>query len=1194
LSEGKQWITAEVELPQELLDAHAEGRVVFFVGAGASYAAPSSLPLFEDLAIALGAEAGKPYVKPAAGAGEPLDRFLGGLTHLTPPYAVHERAHATLTPTTSLPNDWHDTIVRLAAAYGHPRIVTTNFDDHLDAAATAAGVTFSDKWIGPALPLGHTVAGLVHLHGSVTRGHEELVLTDKDLGEAYLSEAWATRFLLRLFQENMVVFIGYGLTDPTMRYLTLGLPSGASLYAFERTSRASDPDWGRLGVTTIPFGEDFDNVPRALSAWNTRARMGQLDHRSRVETLVGGGTALTPVDRDYLEARVGTPEGARDFVQAVGRLAGVGAQVEWLMWVESHPAFRELFAPREVSEAAAVLGNWFLSDFMSSPDLHGAAFQTLERLGQRLSDQLFRGACFATWKLAEKDAVVAERWRAFLATSVLGQSAPLDRDLLLPFMQDAATRGPATLRAALRPYLKLKRRWFLGDVDATTALPNAEVEWAAEEYELTPHLLQAIADAPAGDSRLRRVLEESLVAAYDLLLAYHGDLTWDPLSRDRSAIEPHGQDHIREPLDALVDALREYGTKAMAVRPDLADQWWEQEHALFQRLALHLITVDNSRSYDDKLEWALSRTDLYPDHAKHELFQLLAAALPGASAEARARVLAAVEVGPEYRDDLEDRERHVSYAKYNLLVWLSKSASDWTDAADALAVVQGENPGFGPREHPDFDMWMSGGVWGGKLPLTPEEFIALLSEGASAAVDDLLERDYAERRFEDPTWDDALSLVRQAISKRPDLGHSLWTEIQTRRDLGERANDLLRATVAGWTGANLGENGEKVVEHVASLASDPGSAHDIGRFLLEQIERQIESDETPTLAAMRAVAVTLWNAQNAQFSHNHDDPLSAAPLFLNSWPGFLAQYWPQEVDRRWRHHRDDWAGLTEEERAALIALLSGPRPALDATQPAIARVLQFLFAADEDFATEYVLPLFRDADSAVLAWHSYLYSPRWDDKLLAAGLLGSLNEQWDRLNQLGDRGHQQQFFGLVTAIVSWAGIDAESRHALLTQSVIGANGAHAVDFAATVGRFLSEESVDGAQIWGRWLRQHMTDRLNGVPRTAAPDELVRWANLVPHLGDAVPEAVALLSGRGIGFDDEWFSLDIPEPTLQVHGAALVGHFVERLTNTPTVSMVLAHRLQRLVDTFRTTLGDAEAQPLIDAARGRGIADDDSD
>jgi hypothetical protein len=1190
VTEGSQWITAEVQLPQVLLDAHAEGRVVFFVGAGASKAAPSSLPLFEELAVTLGAEAGVPYTKPADGVGEPLDRFLGQLTHLTPPYAVHERAHAVLTLTSSAPNHWHDAIVRLAAAYGNPRIVTTNFDDHLDAAASAANVIFSDKWIGPALPLGHDVAGLVHLHGSGTRGHSGLVLTDKDLGQAYLSEAWATRFLLKLFQENVVVFIGYGLTDPTMRYLTLGLPSGAPLYAFERTSRANDPDWARLGVTTIPFGEDFDNVPKALSAWNARARMGQLDHRSRVEALVDGGTSLTPVDRDYLAARVSVPDGARDFVGSVEKLTDVAAKVEWLTWAESHPAFRELFAPREVSDAAAILGNWFLNDFVSSPELHGAAFQTLERLGQRLSDHFFRGACYAIWKLDEKNAVVAERWRAFLATSIPGQSAPLDGDLLLPFLHDATTLGAVTLRAALRPLLKLKRRLFVGDGDTSTELPDARVTWAVEEYALTPHLLQAVADAPAGDSRIGYVLEESLASAYDLLLAYHGDQNWDQLSRNRSAIEPHGQDEFREPLDALVDALREYGAKAITAAPDLADRWWSREHALFQRLALHLIAVDNSRSHDGKLEWALSRTNLYPDHTKHELFQLLAVALPGASAELRARVLAAAADGPDYRDDLEDRERHISYAKYNLLVWLSASTPDWKEAADALAAVQKANPDFEPREHPDLDMWMSGGVWGGKLPLAPEEFITRLSESASSALDGLLERDYAERRFEEPTWDDALSLVRQAVAKRPDVGLSLWAEIRGRSELGERGDDLLRATASGWTNAALGEHGEEIVEHVASMAGDLRNAHEIGRFLQEQIERQIDSDETPTIAAMRALAQKLWDSQGAHFSHEHSDPLSIAPLWLNSWPGSLAQYWPQEIDRRWRHEREGWTGLNDEERAALVALLSGPRAALDATQPAIARFLQFLFAADADFATRHVLPLFREADSAVLAWHSYLHSPRWDDKLLAAGLLESMNEQWDRLDQLGDQGHRQQFFGFVTAILSWAGIDEDTRRSVLRRSVTGANGAHAADFAASVARFLTGESIDGAQIWDRWMRGHLTDRLNGVPRTASAEELIRWTNAVPHLGDAIPEAVALLSGKGIGFGDEWFILEIPEATLQAHGSTLIGHFVQRLSDTTSTPMTLTFRVRRLIGAFREVLGDDAVQPLVDAARERGLAE----
>lgn len=44
------WITGDVELPDEILDAHERGELVFFVGAGASLGNPSNLPLFDSLA----------------------------------------------------------------------------------------------------------------------------------------------------------------------------------------------------------------------------------------------------------------------------------------------------------------------------------------------------------------------------------------------------------------------------------------------------------------------------------------------------------------------------------------------------------------------------------------------------------------------------------------------------------------------------------------------------------------------------------------------------------------------------------------------------------------------------------------------------------------------------------------------------------------------------------------------------------------------------------------------------------------------------------------------------------------------------------------------------------------------------------------------------------------------------------------
>lgn len=141
---------------------------------------------------------------------------------------------------------------------------------------------------------------------------------------------------------------------------------------------------------------------------------------------------------------------------------------------------------------------------------------------------------------------------------------------------------------------------------------------------------------------------------------------------------------------------------------------------------------------------------------------------------------------------------------------------------------------------------------------------------------------------------------------------------------------------------------------------------------------------------------------------------------------------------------------------------------------------------------------------------------------------------------------------------------------------------------------MSEESVDSAQIWQRWLREHLTNRVNGVPRYASTEELNRWADAVPYLGDATPEAARLLAGRGIWFDDDWFDDDIPEATLRANGATLIAHFVERLGNTTTSSMMLDYRLRELIASSRKVLGDDVVQPLIDAARERDIADVESD
>jgi hypothetical protein len=63
----------DVDFPPELVDAHRDGRLVLFIGAGASIAPPSGLPTFHGLTAEIAAESGVTL------DDDQLDRFLGVL-----------------------------------------------------------------------------------------------------------------------------------------------------------------------------------------------------------------------------------------------------------------------------------------------------------------------------------------------------------------------------------------------------------------------------------------------------------------------------------------------------------------------------------------------------------------------------------------------------------------------------------------------------------------------------------------------------------------------------------------------------------------------------------------------------------------------------------------------------------------------------------------------------------------------------------------------------------------------------------------------------------------------------------------------------------------------------------------------------------------------------------------------------------
>lgn len=1179
------WITSEVNLPPDVLDAQAEGKLVLFVGAGASVDPPSGLPLFGELARQLAEDACMDFH-----SNDPIDLFLGSMPEN---FDTHRHTRDLIAREDSKPNATHKALVRVASSVGHLRIVTTNFDKHLSTAAETRNIEIPDMWVGPALPLGHDFTGIVHLHGSIDRRDpQELVLTDRDFGRAYLTNAWATRFLLPMFEKFTVLFIGYSHDDLIMNYLARGLQSKTQQYALTNVEDAKEQKWSSLGIETIRYPVNDHSghgaLVAALEAWDRRARMGQTEHRAQMAEIITGGPNLTPVDSDYLKSRLESSDGAEDFTCEVANVEP-SLQVEWLNWIERLPAFKAIFDGDRDENTAKILGKWFCDSFIAISDLHGEALQTVQRLGQRFDSDLFRAAGQAAEVLNQMDVEAGRRWKSFLATSIHSHSAPVSTDIFLPYSPGDHPEASAVLRAAFKPYLELKRPRTFSDSEDLKTIPDAQVQWNTDADSLTEHVLKAVETSVPADFTLGTMLEDALNSAYDLLDDYHSQHTGG-LGTWRAAIEPHEQNQFPDPVDAVIDGLREYGEKALPQRPDILEAWWATDRPLFRRLALHLLGFDSSQTADQKILWLLEPSVLYEFELKYEIFRILKMAVGETSKDVRARLLAAVQAGPKLPENTHAPERHNDYVVYNLLVWLNKFAPEWSEAVEALKTIRAKNHDFKPRAHPELDIQMSSGIWGGKLPMEPEEFITRFESKPLDTVVELLNRDYSERNFAEPTWHDCLSLIRQVAESRPDLGEKLWKLLDENEQFDQCADDVHRSIVDGWAEASLGDLAETVVERVATQAKEYRSARSVSRFLLEQVSKQIDNDQTPALITMRGIAQELWMNHKHTFTHSGEaKPDSFAPLFLNSWPGELALYWMSEADRRWRKNRDQWSGLNDNEREALKQLLEGPPQAFDATGPAIASQLYFIFAADEAFTTEHILPLFQQDKTATLMWGAYLHHPRFDDKILAAGLLDSTIKEWDRLDDLPEKGSlRRRFFDLVVLIVSVAGITSEEREQLLDRSILANGGAYASDFAQAVERFLLKDGTDGIEVWRQWLSEHLRERLNGKPRDLGVTELRSWAYIIPYLGEAIPEAIELFKGHDIGLDSRFPRWEFPADVLSDHGSALVSYFEERIRCTPTDIANFTRTVDKLIHALQNTLGEECVQPLVDAARAKGF------
>lgn len=297
-----QFVSDGPDIPDTLLQAHEEGNVVFFCGAGISY--PAGLPGFGSLVEKIYQKIGTTF-EPIECTAYEQKKYDTTLELLERRVAGQKHSMRTALANILKPNlrrkgalDTHIALLQLARnRQGLIRLVTTNFD-HLFEKAAKRNKQPVTSYAAPMLPIPKNSRwdGVVYLHGILPKKTTDttllnrLVVTSGDFGLAYLTERWAARFTSELFRNYVVCFVGYSIDDPVLRYMMDALAADRILgestpraYAFGSYELGKEEitteNWLAKGVTPVLYqssGHDHSLLHQTLKTWGDTYRDGIL------------------------------------------------------------------------------------------------------------------------------------------------------------------------------------------------------------------------------------------------------------------------------------------------------------------------------------------------------------------------------------------------------------------------------------------------------------------------------------------------------------------------------------------------------------------------------------------------------------------------------------------------------------------------------------------------------------------------------------------------------------------------------------------------------------------------------------------------------------------------------------------------------------------------------------------------------
>lgn len=908
----------DIDFPNKIIDSIQSHKFVVFAGAGASVDPPTALPDFKKLTMEIAEGTGKTLTKK-----DSCEVFLGMLKSKGVP--VNEHAAKILSGTCIEHNELHEAIIDLFADTEDIKIVTTNYDEMFEHVLSSRGVN-STVYNAPALPLGSDIQGIIHIHGNVN-DPTYMVVTDEDFGRAYLTEGYASRFLVKLFESYTVLFIGYSYNDTILRYLTRAMSrQNADKRYILTCDRKSD--WASLGINPIwlPKGRrKFVSMREGLIKLGAIVKKDLLDWKYQLSAISDAPPKDLTVDTE-IDYCLESIEHSRVLANSVHGKA-------WIDLLNEKKVFDGCFSnTSSLSEADSLWGNWLCDNFVGKED--DAIIQLFYKHNNCISDGFIN---IIVQKLIRNKGINNEQLSAYIA---LFGSSIKNPWIVSRLVEDASEKKQYVLAYELYKHLLsfnliLQRGWYSKDSF------EYKHSFAGNYYEVQRSwelIRSAICNkSPYDVMIMARETIEKIHNQY--IFVNKASKESEPWEMCMLNIEEH-DDGDRE--DILLIIVQMYIDAAVYLKAQngvlLKSALWQDlksESILMKKVALKAIRITSVFKSAEVLE-IINGSFLNDSCLKEQVFLLVSEVfMRFCDKEKNLLVdrIEAIDHGNEDRTEL--------YTVYNWCVWIQR-IDDKNERVNSIVEHLHIEYGFEPRKHPELNIESSSAVCiPDKSPLSEDELQKLSVNDAVSFI-----RDYKGNQFNGPNRYGLLRVLENCVPRDYIWTKSIITEL-IHQDIKEY--DIWEHVFYGLDKSEFSlEDSVDLLRYLSSYVKNFSYDKSVANFLFIILSREdIKEEYLKYESTLFCVSEKIWTNR----SRKKVDLDSCIDLTLNTTTGIIVYSWIYMISHtkelcipeKYKDYFEKTLSMKSWEKKVSVCLLVGH--------------FNFLCYRDKDWCIDHLIPL---------------------------------------------------------------------------------------------------------------------------------------------------------------------------------------------------------------------------------------------